>query len=296
MILIADYLIEDLVRGAQLTDQAMLDHLGLSNIKRIRSREVSEINKDEFYILSSVFQLAEEHIYKLKEYENYIIFEHDHGYVASRNPFMIPGCNGWIENKTGIVSQDKQINRELYKKAKAVICLTKWHENQLRKNLDGTFDNIGGASWRINALNTIDDIRNNIKKKYEYGFFNDSPIIKLSNGQIFNQGVNIKNKNEALQYCIDNKLKYKYIPRINDNKKFLSVMASFESFIFFPKIPETCSRILTEAKMLDLNVITNDNSGAVHEDWWKLSGQELTNHFRNVVIPKSIEVFRRYLP
>ena len=73
-------------------------------------------------------------------------------------------------------------------------------------------------------------------------------------------------------------------------------MSVFKSFIFFPEIPETCSRILTEAKMLGLEVITNSNSGAYHESWFKLNGQELTDYFRNIIIPNSIEIFRRYLP
>jgi hypothetical protein len=301
IILVADYLLDDLVRGAQLTDNAMLQHLNLKDIKQIRSKDLNAIDNNDFYILSSFFQLKDACKFALQQYQNYIIFEHDHGYVQSRNPFIVPVGNaytpsGWEKNDTGVVRIEKQINRKLYEKAKAVICLTWWHENQLRKNLEGTFDNIHGASWTIEALSMIDEIRNSVSKKYEYCFFNDDPTIKLPNGQLFNQGQNIKNKQEALQYCIDNKLRYKLLPRINDNKKFLSAMAKFKSFIFFPLIPETCSRILTEAKMLGLNVITNENSGAYHEPWFKLNGQELTDHFRNYVIPHSVEVFRKYLP
>jgi hypothetical protein len=50
---------------------------------------------------------------------------------------------GWCKTDTGIVPIEKQINRDLYKNAAAVICLTKWHENQLRSNLEGNFENIG---------------------------------------------------------------------------------------------------------------------------------------------------------
>lgn len=297
IILVADFLLEDMVRGAQLTDEAMLLHLGLETTQRIRSKDLKAIDNNAFYILSSFFQLSDASKFALQQYGNYIIFEHDHGYVPSRNPFMIYNAKGEIIiNTDGKVSKEYQIHRELYKKAQAVICLTKWHENQLSQNLEGTFDNIGGASWNLQSLDDIDSIRESANKKYEYCFFNDNTMLTLPNGQQYNQGENIKNKKGALDYCITNKLKYKLLPRINDNKKFLSIMCSFKGFIFFPIIPETCSRILTEAKMLGLEVITNSNSGAYHEPWFKLNGQELTDHFRNTVIPHSIEIFRKYLP
>lgn len=296
IVLVADYLIEDLTRGAQLTDMAMLQHLNLSDIERVRSKDLKAIDEKSFYILSSFFQLTDSCKFALQQYKNYIIFEHDHGYIPSRNPFMIHyGQDGWIENRSGIVPKEYQINRELYKKAKAVICLTHWHEEQLKSNLEGVFDNIGGASWTLDSLSMIDSVRESTIKKYEYCFFNDNSTITLPNGQLFNQGSNIKNKQEALHYCISNKLNYKLLPRINDNKKFLSTMSKFKGFVFFPLIPETCSRILTEAKMLGLEVITNSNSGAYHEPWFKLSGKNLTDHFRDKVIPHSIEVFRKYL-
>ena len=296
IVLVADYLLEDLVRGAQLTDQAMLHHLGLADIKQIRSKELSTIDTDTFYILSSFFHLRDSCKFALQTYGNYIIFEHDHGYIQSRNPFMVEVNGQWIDNPDGLVLESQQINILLYQKAKAVICLTQWHQDQLARNLKANLENIGGASWLTPSLDTIDEIREGTPKKWDNCFFNDDAVIKLPNGQSFNQGQNIKNKKGAMQYCIDNHLRYRFLPRINDNKKFMSVMAKFETFIFFPHIPETCSRILTEAKMLGLEVITNDNSGAYHEPWFTLNGKNLTNHFRDIVIPHSIEVFRKYLP
>ena len=47
--------------------------------------------------------------------------------------------------------------------------------------------------------------------------------------------------------------------------------------------------------MLDVDVITNNNSGAYHEDWFKLNGQDLIDYFRNTIIPQAIERFKFYL-
>jgi hypothetical protein len=45
--------------------------------------------------------------------------------------------------------------------------------------------------------------------------------------------------------------------------------------VFFPQTPETLSRVTLEAKMMNLSVITNEFTGAYHEDFYSLSGKEL---------------------
>jgi len=48
-----------------------------------------------------------------------------------------------------------------------------------------------------------------------------------------------------------------------------------KALVFFPKTPETLSRIVVEARMMDMRVITNKLVGASREDWFKLRGEEL---------------------
>ena len=45
--------------------------------------------------------------------------------------------------------------------------------------------------------------------------------------------------------------------------------------IFFPKTPETLSRIVVEARMMGMSVVTNNLVGATKEDWFSLKGAEL---------------------
>jgi len=50
--------------------------------------------------------------------------------------------------------------------------------------------------------------------------------------------------------------------------------------VFFPKTPETLSRIVVEARMMGVKIITNKLVGATKEEWFKLKGVELVEEMR----------------
>jgi hypothetical protein len=62
-------------------------------------------------------------------------------------------------------------------------------------------------------------------------------------------------------------------------------------FIFLPKTPETLSRIVVEARMMGMSVVTNKLVGATREDWFSLKGEDLIELMVNKrqEIPKTLE-------
>ena len=52
-------------------------------------------------------------------------------------------------------------------------------------------------------------------------------------------------------------------------------MGKNKTFIFFPKTPETLSRVTVEARMMNMKTITNNKVGASQEPWFNLKGEEL---------------------
>jgi hypothetical protein len=56
---------------------------------------------------------------------------------------------------------------------------------------------------------------------------------------------------------------------------FLKQMSDNNTFVFFPKTPETLSRVIVEARMMGMRIITNKKVGATREEWYKAKGQEL---------------------
>ena len=69
------------------------------------------------------------------------------------------------------------------------------------------------------------------------------------------------------------------------------MLSSNDKFIFLPKTPETLSRVVVEARMLGVKVLTNKNVGAVYEPWFAMKGEELIEFMINKrdVIPELVK-------
>lgn len=291
----ADWFADNFKRGAELNDEALLDYLrkdGLE-IEMINCKDITSIDPDQVYVFGNFTLLQEPIKSQLINKGKYIIYEHDHKYCLTRNPFTEMIAPYQVRQKDNhIVNPQNLINVDFYSAAYKVICLTNWHQQQLADNLNCSLDNIHGSMWSLADLDTIDRIRNSARKVDKCAVFADKDVVTLADGSQYNNGQNIKNKNGNIAYCQENNIPYRLIPRINHRENFLKALGSHTSFCFFPIIPETCSRILTEARMLGLKVYTNEMSGAYHEDWFKLEGQELTDYFRNTQIPNAIKLFK----
>lgn len=293
---VADWFTDNFKRGAELNDEALIKHLNLP-IKKILCKDLQEIRSDTVYIIANFTTMCEDTKKALQERGKYIIYEHDHKYCITRNPYVyiIMTDKGPIQksNPTGIIPKDNLIDLEFYRKAHKIICLTDWHEKQLRENLSNCeITNIHGSMWSLEDLSIIDGIRDNTKKVPKCAIFNDQDTVTMKDGTVYNQGRNIKNKQGNIRYCQERGIPYRLIPRINNRKKFLETLAKHNSLCFFPEIPETCSRLLVEARMLGLDTYTDKFSGASREDWFSLKGQELTNHYRSVIIPEAVTLFK----
>lgn len=296
LIFTADWFVDNFKRGAELNDDALLGHLGL-DFEKIRCEEIDKVDPDAVYLVGNFTTMSEEVKKDFVEHGKYIIYEHDHKYCVTRNPYtyMIITDDGpkQVANPTGQVPKDNLINLDFYQKAHKVVCLTDWHEEQLKMNIpDCKLTNIHGSMWTGGDLQYIDSIRESVKKSDKCAIFNDQEIVTLEDGTVYRQGPNIKNKQGNIKYCQERSIPYRLIPRINDRERFLKTLAKHSSLCFFPEIPETCSRLLVEARMLGLEVHTDRFSGASREYWFHLSGQELTDHYRNVIIPGAVTLFK----
>ncbi len=60
---------------------------------------------------------------------------------------------------------------------------------------------------------------------------------------------------------------------------FLKNLSKNKNLIFFPRTPETFSRIVVEARMMNMGLVTNNLIGATKEPWFKKKGLELIDVF-----------------
>lgn len=222
--------------------------------------EIKKMNEDGYrFIIANFLLLHTEVLNYITKNCKYIIIEHDHKYLESRNP-------GLYRNFIAPKSDIRFI--EFYKNSIKIICQSNLHKEIMQKNLE--LDNImtiNGNFWSDDELKYIEENRELIKKS------SLCCIIDYSGN--LSKGTDL-----AIQYCISNKLPYKLI-NVMPFRFYIDEISRHHTFVFIPRTPETFSRIIVEAKMLGTNIKTIKKLiGACNEEWWdKYSSKELIEYF-----------------
>lgn len=248
--LIADYFSSDILGGGELSNEEltrMLIKEGF-DVSQKRTTEVTkewlDENKDNNFIIGNFLGLSED-IRKYLKLFNYVIIEHDHKYLTTRDPSKFDSFKA---------PESAIINKDFYRNALAVFCQSKLHTDIVKKNLRlDNIINLGGNLWSDETLDLLEKLNNNDK-------IYDNCIIKSKNP--------IKGQEQAREYCNKNDIYYDLIEE-QDNHKFLNKLSFYKKLFFFPQTTETFSRVCVEARMLNVSVVLKGNVGAFSEDYIK---------------------------
>jgi hypothetical protein len=77
-----------------------------------------------------------------------------------------------------------------------------------------------------------------------------------------------KGVENAIKYAQQQKLDYDLL-KTKTQEEMLQKLSTYKGLIFLPLIEDTCPRVVIEAKLLGLEIITNSNSQHIKEEWWK---------------------------
>ena len=182
VVYISDAFLCDIVGGGELNDHELCLELQKNKIKVIKKRSstlsIEDIDVELFYIISNFMMIKEDVKNYITKNCNYIIYEHDHKYLKSRNPALY---------KEYRAPEDLIINKEFYQRSKLVFCQTSFHESIIRKNLNiKNLYNVSGNLWSTDSLNMIKDLSSKDKKdRYS----------------ILNSKIAHKNTRETIFYC-----------------------------------------------------------------------------------------------
>lgn len=269
-IFISDFFENEVNGGAELYD-ANLRKLLNSEYETKKCIQVNfpflEKNKQNRFIISNFINLQPEAKKYLIDNCNYIIIEHDHKYLKTRDPSIF---------KDYVAPKDYIINYDFYAAAKSVVCQTELHATVVRKNLGlSNIVNFGGSIWSYDELDFLElQLENGHQLIESYAY----QLSTMPN----------KGSESTRIWCEQNKLSQKgHIIPTNpiqpcEWKEFIKQLNKSTIFVFFPTVLETCSRVSVEARMLGLKVIGNNNISALKEDWFKkYKGKELIDYFRN---------------
>ena len=274
VIFVADVFADSVPGGGELNNEEFIN-IARTDFKTQTQKKYShevtqefiEENKEKKFIISNFINLREDCKESLRK-TTYLIYEHDHKYLKSRNP---------ADFKDYKAPTDQIINYEFYANAAAILCQSALHVSIVKKNLQlDNIINLGGNLWSTEILDLLESLSSLPKS--------DQHAIMSSNNWH-------KNTADAVRYCILKEMPHSLIPSA-PYKQFLKSLGQHQSLVFFPKTPETLSRIVVEARMMGMSAILNSNVGASSEEWFSLKGAPLINLMRakrNEIVSKVME-------
>ena len=262
IVFISDFFVEQIIGGGELNDDELIKILISKGreVEKIQSHLVTQEflnnNKDSFFVISNFCNLSYD-CRELITYDfNYLIYEHDHKYLESRNPI------NYDDFKAPCT---KIRNYFFYKNAKKIFCQSNFHKGIIFKNLD--FDNIISVSGNLWSTEVLDKLEEHSKK------------VKSDKVSVLDSHIEHKNTFKTVLFCKKKGLKHELV-KDNNYEKFLDKMSNNSKLAFFPGSPETLSRVVCEARMMGMGIMINNLVGASHESWFNLKGVDLINYMR----------------
>ena len=262
IVFISDFFAKDVLGGAELNNEELILILKKRNFEVLRTqshlvdREFIEAHADCFFIISNFTNIRSEIIDTITDSYRYVVYEHDHKYLRSRDPANYPNFKA---------PPDKIINLKFYQNARSVYCQSSFHSEIVKMNTGlQNIINVSGNLWSEETLSLLEEI---------------SLMEKENCVSIMNSSINHKNTQSAVRFCQHKSKKYCLVSS-GDNRDFLRRLGENDTLVFFPSTPETLCRVVCEARMMGMKVITNDLVGATKEEWFSLKGKELVDVMR----------------
>jgi len=262
---ISDFFVDQIAGGGEINDWTLISLLRGGNLEvaRINSNEVtpaiisSRLADGYKFVVSNFANLNNTSKEALVSSCKYVIVEHDHKYLPSRNPAEFDNFQA---------PKDVIINYDFYKSAKSVFCQSAFHMEIINKNLHiDNLVNLGGNLWPLEHFEILEEM---------------SKTEKRDSFAVVNYSTPHKNTAGAIKYCLNNNIKYNLIEFCRP-EEFLRKLGENKGLIFFPQTPETMSRVVVEARMMGMKTLTTNNIGAIHEEWFDKKGIDLIREMRN---------------
>ena len=210
IIFISDLFEQDLIGGAELNDSVLIRFLQSSGLDIIKLKSTNitdiEILENDFFIVSNFVGLSEKHKILL-QMKKYIIYEHDHKYVNTRDPSKFVNFN---------IPAKNIINKNFYKNAQKVIVLSKVCKQVIENTLGlNNVISIGTSLWSEARLSTIESLLSTEKTK---------------NCCIVNSSNPIKGTREAVRYANSKGIDHQLVGPLPP-EQLLQKIAEYKNFI-----------------------------------------------------------------
>jgi len=266
IIFVSDMFADEYKGGAELTTEAIIK-ASLFPCNKILSKTITvpemEGFKNALWIFGNFSSTPEKCLLYAVKNLNYGVLEYDYKYCHFRSPEKHALASGKCDCHE---SRRGKIVSAFLHNAKATYWMSR---NQLEK-YQKTF------SFLKNNNNVV---LNSILSDETLSFIDSLDTTKKEDKWlILNSPSWIKGVEDAVEYAQKNDLNYELVWGV-EHKDLLKKLAKSKGIIFFPRASDTCPRMTMEAKLLDCELILNDNVQHKDEEWF-FDKESTLNHLK----------------
>jgi len=275
VVFVADYFIDDVQGGAELTSEAIIAKCPYK-IAKIHSasltKKMVDENKDKYWIFGNYVALNSFLIAYLPDAGiNYSVIEYDFKYCAFRSEQRHLAQTG---QPCSCVKDSHGLNVERFmQKASHIFWMSQGQKDVYLKALPSLTDSkhvIQSSTFDDKTLDLISELstknlNSDLKEKKVYS--------------VLGGGSWIKGVEETAKWCQLNKKNYRPLPAM-PYAQFLDEMSKSYGLVFMPLDFDTCPRVVIEAKLLGLETILNNNVLMKDDPWFTGPKEETEAYLR----------------
>jgi hypothetical protein len=256
VIFVADMFAENYSGGAELTTESLIEsssHL----VRKVLSSdlEISYVksNADKFWIFGNFTSVREDVRHHFIKHEKYVVLEYDYKFCKYRNPTLHKSVEGSCHCEKSLSGK---LNSIFLHKSKAIFWMSKSQRDIylskfpfMKKSNNIILSSIFGTE-NLNKICKMDTSRKNNK----WIILNSPSVMKNTKG--------------AIEYARQNNLEYELVWQLK-YEELLKKLSKSKGLIFLPSGEDTCPRLVIESKLLDCEVVMNENVQQRNETWFQ---------------------------
>lgn len=257
IIFVSDFFTEQLTGGAELTFEALIESCIFSHIK-VNSKQLTKTfindNKDNYWIFGNTHTLNDELLFYISKNLNYSTIQFDYKFCKYRLPEL--------HEEKGEDPCDCSSSRhgKIYSIFLAKSNSIWWMSKEQRDIHFSHFPYLEKTENHV-LSSVFSDSNLKFFEEHEKQDKNNKYIILNSNSWV-------KGVQKSIEYAEKNKLDYDLVEKLTHDQ-LLRTLSEYSGLIFLPQGKDTCPRITIEAKLLDCELILNDNVQHKDEEWFE---------------------------
>lgn len=265
VVVVADFFASDLLGGAELTTEALVEACP-RKVFKVHSHSLTpeflseNLRQDQLWVITNYANAGMEGLQTLVESGvRYQVVEYDWKFCRLRAPRT---C---AKDKQGhqcpcLTTKIGEVFSLVFDHAERVSWMSEAHMRE-HLTLSGREYNpsrhrVQGSTWSQGDLQFLRDLSRSRQ------------VVRPNTWAVLESSSWIKGQKETEAWCRDNRVAYNLIGKL-PYREFLTRLSEYQGLVFRPADRDTCPRIVVEARILGLDLALNENVQHQEDPWWK---------------------------